>query len=120
MILKFLVTLAAIKVFVLPALLLAEQDPDALSEAMKALSEALTAGGLNPIMAVVAGLAIAAILVLKALGKNVPFVDPLVKVVLDVAKKLTKKAPPPAETPGAAGTVEVEKLSADAEKTDEK
>jgi TRAP-type C4-dicarboxylate transport system permease small subunit len=107
--LKAVLVVAAIKVALLFGLL-AEASADALSEAMKALSDALAAGELNPIMAVVAGLAVVAILVLKALGKNVPFVDPLVKAVLGVAKNLTAKKPAPADVAGVEKVVEVEKI----------
>lgn len=89
---------------------LLQADPSGFDDAVHALQEALTAGSLNPILAIVAGLAVVAVLVLKALGKSVPFVDPLIKVAIDVARKLTKKAPPPAEVEGASKVVEIQKL----------
>lgn len=117
--LKMLLALAVIKVGLFVALVV-EQNADALQAAIDALSEALSSGQLNPIMAVVAGICAAGILVLKAFGKHIPLVDPLVKVVLDVAKKLTAKKVPPEATPGVAATVEVEKIGEPAPKADDK
>jgi hypothetical protein len=109
---KALLALAAIKVF-LPVVLLVEQNQDALQEAMNALAEALSHGELNPVLAVVAGLAVVATLVLKALGKQIPLVDPIIKAALQITRKVSKKEIPPEATPGTAKVIEISKLGRD-------
>lgn len=102
MLLKAIIALAVVQA------LLATVEPSALDEAVKALSEALTAGSLDPVLAVVAGLAVVGILVLKALGKSVPLVDPLVKGALELVRRFRK--PKDAPAPGASNVVEIQKL----------
>lgn len=106
---------AAVFCTALLQLALLQTDPAAFDEAVKALQEALSAGGLNPILAVVAGVAVVGLLVLKALGRSIPLVDPLVKAAIDLARRLTKKAPPPEAAPGASNVVELQKLGKDAD-----
>jgi cytochrome b561 len=103
--LKTILALAVVRV------VLGVVEPSALEEAVKALSEALTAGSLDPVLAIVAGVLVVGILVLKALGKSIPLVDPIVKGALDLVKRLrAPKAPPPEATPGASNVVDLEKL----------
>lgn len=77
------------------------------------LSDAVA--GQNWIAVAAIGLAIVIPLVLKALGKNVPFVDPILRVIVGWARGLKgPKAPAPApeEQKGLAAVVEIK----DAEK----
>lgn len=106
---KALLALAVIKIF-LPVVLLLEQNADAFTEAVNALQEALGHGELNPVLAVVAGVIVVGLLVLKALGKQIPLVDPLAKAALGLARKFSKREIPPEKTPGTSNVVELKKI----------
>lgn len=88
----------------------ASQASDGFAEAVQALQDALSAGSLNPVLAVVAGVAVVGMLVLKALGKQIPLVDPIVRGALELTKKLTAKKADPAKSPGVKAVADVEKL----------
>lgn len=113
---KALFTLAVIKLFLPVVLLLEQADPDAFQDAVNALQEALSKGELNPVLAVVAGVIVVGMLVLKALGRQIPLVEPLAKAALQVTRKLSKKEIPPEKTPGASNVVEIQKLGKGDEK----
>ncbi len=80
----------------------AATDADSLAAALEALMEAFGSGDL--VLAIVAAVLIAGLVVLKFLGKKLPFVDVVVELALGVARKLSTKKLPPA--PGVAVVVE--------------
>lgn len=77
-------------------------------DAMQALSDALASG--EPVLAVVAVVALALVTVLKLFGKSIPLVDPILKVVLGIARsiKLKKPEPLPEEKQGLKSVVPIE------------
>ena len=80
-----------------------DPDADTLKIAIDALTEAFSSQ--NLVLAVVCAVLVAALLVMKFLGKKVPLVDPIVKIVVGVARSVgTKKQPP---VPGVAVVVSV-------------
>lgn len=78
--------------------------PSALDVALQALTDALASG--NVALAIVASVLALGVIVLKVLGKKIPFVDAAVTFVLDLAKKLSAKKP--ADQPGVADVVKAE------------
>lgn len=86
------------------AVLQSSADPDSLKQAMDALAEAFASG--DVVMAIVAAVLIALIVVLKFLGKKVPFVDAGVGIVLSLAKRFVGGK---VQAPGVKAVVEVKK-----------
>ncbi len=91
---------------------------DGLAAAMQALSDAFAGGNIG--LAIVAAVLIAAVVVLKFLGKKIPFVETGVGLVLGVARSLLAKKPAAPAEPlvkivrdedkgGVEGVIEVEK-----------
>jgi len=66
-------------------ILQAAPDTDSLQAAIQALTDAFVAGDI--VLAISAAVLIALVVVLKFLGKKVPFVDVGVKIALDLVKK---------------------------------
>lgn len=80
-------------------------DTDTINTVMQALTEAFGSG--NLVLAIVAAVLVAGLVVLRFLGKKVPLVDLVVKIVIGVARTVgTKKQPP---VPGVEVAVTVEK-----------
>ena len=67
------------------AILQAAPDSDGLAAAIQALTEAFSSG--DVVLAVAAAVLIALVVVLKFIGKKVPFVDVGVKIALGLVKK---------------------------------
>ncbi len=100
------------------AVILQAASDDGLAAAMQALTDAFAGGNLG--LAIVAAVLISAVVVLKFLGKKVPFVETGVALILGVARNLLAKKPAPPAEPlvkivrdedkgGIEGVVEVEK-----------
>lgn len=83
---------------------LLQSDPDALKQAMDALTDAFASGDI--VLACVAGVLIVAVVVLKFLGKKIPLVDSGVGIVLSLVKRF---AGGKVVAPGVKAVVEVKK-----------
>lgn len=88
-------------------MLIAQIADEGFNHAVQALSDAMSGGDL--VLAIVAGILVVGVVVLKFLDKKVPFLDGLIDVAIAVAKKFSKKSVPPETKPGVSGTVKVTK-----------
>lgn len=84
---------------------------DVQQDAVQALLDGAAQG--NIVLAIVGGVVLAALVVLGILKKDHPLVKPAAEVILKLARTFAKAKAKPADQPGAAAVVPIQKLDSE-------